>query len=792
MHIFSGPRLLLTAAVAILACSAGTASAARLTLKDGRTLEGRVARLSSMVDKPDAAKSSEGVQSQLIVLVDDDLRRTFVPKFQIAAVDEKDVAENQERIALKQPVTRNGPHVAGVGPIIDITPFDEYGRRTLKMIGGQGVETVIQGITLLTPHWVKVEALQQEGRPLIWEERLATSSIPPATLDKMLSHVLDPAKLDQRLASVRFYLQSERFKDAEERLKTIIADFPEGKQQYQPTVVRLRQAYARRILSEIRSRRDSGQHFLSYSMLEHFPTEDVAGETLVAVREMIDQYNLEAVQVRETLEHFDADLARIKDSAFKAQLQAVRDEMFAEMNVNELPRLAAYRQLLDDPTLQPEDRAALAISGWLIGSGEAMRRLPVAVSLYEMRNLVRQYINEPVRINRDRILDDAKRQEAATPQYVAKLLSHMKPALPPGTAVADQPNLFRHEIEALNGEPTISYSVQLPPEYDPLRVYPTIVTLHSAVTTPEQQIEWWAGKWDDKGNRLGQATRNGYIVIAPAWGKLEQREYKYSAHEHAAVLNSLRDACRRYGVDTDRVFLTGHSMGGDAAWDLAVSHPDLWAGVIPFAAQADRFVSHYWENAKYIPFYLVCGELDGEKGMRNSRDLDRYMKNYYNATVVEFQGRGHEDFSDEILRVFDWMSRFQRNFFPREFKARSMRRWDNYFWWVEMNDLPAKTLVDPAHWPPPRNTIAALTEASLTATNGVNVRTGAASVTVWLSPEMVNFSQPVRVTVNGGRLKTGEPYLEPDMTVMLEDARTRGDRQHPFWAKVETSKPPSR
>ena len=68
------------------------------------------------------------------------------------------------------------------------------------------------------------------------------------------------------------------------------------------------------------------------------------------------------------------------------------------------------------------------------------------------------------------------------------------------------------------------YLVQLPPEYDPNRKYPTIVTLHSERTTPEIQIDWWAGPWKEKKSkdgtvikeRFGQGTRFGYIVIAPA------------------------------------------------------------------------------------------------------------------------------------------------------------------------------------------------------------------------------------------------------------------------------------
>jgi hypothetical protein len=59
-----------------------------------------------------------------------------------------------------------------------------------------------------------------------------------------------------------------------------------------------------------------------------------------------------------------------------------------------------------------------------------------------------------------------------------------------------------------------------------------------------------------------------------------------------------------------------------------------------------------------------------------------------------------------------------------------------------------------------------------------------AKLAVWLSPEWVNFDLPVTVTVGGTRLGT-KHIIKPSVLDMLEDARTRADRQHPFWAKVE-------
>jgi predicted esterase len=353
-------------------------------------------------------------------------------------------------------------------------------------------------------------------------------------------------------------------------------------------------------------------------------------------------------------------------------------------------------------------------------------------------------------------------------------------------SASPRPGYYELEVVGVADAPPVKYLVQLPPEYDPYRRYPAIVTLHGARSTPALQIDWWAGAWAEGGWRRGQATRHGYIVIAPQWAAEHQRKYGYSLREHAAVLSSLRDACRRFSIDTDRVFLTGHSMGGDAAWDIGLAHPDLWAGVIPIVARSDKYCLRYWKNAKLVPFYFVCGELDGNRMSVNAVDFDRYFKHFgYNCTVVEYLGRGHDSYSDEIQRLFDWMSRFKRDFFPREFATSTMRRWDNFFWWVELEELPPRATVEPVDWPPPSGTRAAETTASITVTGAIYVRSGAGSVTVWLSPEMIDFQQPVNVVVNRRRLTSARQFVEPDLETLLEDVLLRGDRQHPFWAKME-------
>ncbi|HVC99298.1 MAG TPA: alpha/beta hydrolase-fold protein, partial [Pirellulales bacterium] len=633
-----------------------------------------------------------------------------------------------------------------------------------------------------------VEAIEfSEGKNYIWDMRIATSSMPPATLRQILGHAIHRDKIEERLQLARLFLLSERYKDAERELEEIVRDFPESEKQFTATVRELKQQFARRALAEIERRRDAGQHQFAATMLQSFPTDGVAGETLQAVKQMVEDHRGEINVFVDILKRLEADIAAIAagDSVLDERLKPIHEEIKNELSIHSIGRMAAYRQSWDEDSVDTEQKVALAVSGWMVGENDALRKLPVALSLFETRNLLRRYLTEPIKLKRAQILEEFESQEGAAPEMVARLLEHMLPPLPAPEPEKEQPGLFKLEVDTLSGEPPVTYYVQLPPEYDPHRWYPTVVTLHGTGTTPRLQIDWWAGSRAGNGQRLGQATRHGYIVVAPAWAKKEQTGYKYSAAEHAAVLNTLRDACRRFSIDTDRVFLSGHSMGGDAAWDIGLAHPDLWAGVVPIAARADKFVTRLWENARNMNLYFVGGELDGDNSVHNAKEFDRYMKPGYNVTVAEFQGRGHEDFSDEILRLFDWMDLHVRDFFPKEFKCHTMRPWDNYFWWVELDAFASKSIFDPDDWPPPRGLRPATTSATANVNNGFNVSTGAGKVTFWLSPSIINFKQRTTLTVNGTRARLGGPFVEPDLAVMLDDVRTRGDRRHPFWAKVE-------
>jgi len=773
-----------------LALASASSLAATIQLVDGRTLTGKWVKVGGVAEDPTNPTPGAGeVKVESILVIDDGLRRTFVCSRRVRDILDAQ-AEKPVLIRLWQNDASYGAAIGRVGRLVRVTPFDEFGRRVYEMQAAGGPLSVVQGITEVTPVYTRVKGLVSEPRSYVWDMRIATSSIPRQSLSRILNRVTADGDAEARLQVVRLYLQSKRFRDARRELEAVAKAFPEMVD-LEDDIRQLRQLGARTILDEIELRRDSGQLTLSRALLKNFPSEEVAGATLERVRELLAELDASDAQRKLVNQLITEHVSQLKEPAAQKVAKEIQEEIARDLNSMTLPRMAAYLQLAQGDALSAEQRVALAVSGWLLGTNRATDNLAVALSLVDVRTKVLEYLREKSAINRDRLLVELRDMEGSGVDRVAELLKLIKPPLEIPADSERGPGC--HELSvSLGRDETARYFIQLPPEYDPLRSYPTIITLAGEGYTPQQQLDYWAGPpnvVDPKAPpvRRGQAMRHGYITIAVDWRRRGQFNYEYSAREHQIVLAAYRDAMRRFAIDTNRVFLTGHDIGGDAAWDIGLAHPDMWAGVMPFIASADRYVGWYWQNAEYVPMYIVAGEMDGTKMADNSRELDRYLKKpRFDATVVEFLGRGHEPFSDEIQRLFDWMGRKKRGPSPGEFTTYTMRPWDNFFWWVEFADLPTKSMVHPTAWPPRRGVRAARLQCRKYEGNKLGVIARAGRTTVWLSPDVVDFDQPIKVELNGRSIVDRDNPVQPELSVLMEDVRTRGDRWRPFWAKVES------
>lgn len=93
-----------------------------------------------------------------------------------------------------------------------------------------------------------------------------------------------------------------------------------------------------------------------------------------------------------------------------------------------------------------------------------------------------------------------------------------------------------------------------------------------------------------------------YIVVAP-----QCPADTYWSENRTYLLEILEEVIREYLVDRKRIFLTGFSMGGHGAFDLAAKTKDIFAAVAPIAGW---YKVNEAMNLTSIPIWAFHGEED--------------------------------------------------------------------------------------------------------------------------------------------------------------------------------------
>ena len=161
-----------------------------------------------------------------------------------------------------------------------------------------------------------------------------------------------------------------------------------------------------------------------------------------------------------------------------------------------------------------------------------------------------------------------------------------------------------------DGRGAATYLLQLPPEYRLGRNWPVLgrAAPHSG-ETPEDQLKHWSKA----------AGENGYILVAPEWTEESAAGLQLQRPRTCRGAGYAARSRRRFAVDSDRVFLSGYGQGGEMAFDVGLSHPDLFAGVLPMSAGPRKFGGKYPNNGQFLPFYMVDGDRSGTEMKKNLR-----------------------------------------------------------------------------------------------------------------------------------------------------------------------------
>jgi predicted peptidase len=220
-------------------------------------------------------------------------------------------------------------------------------------------------------------------------------------------------------------------------------------------------------------------------------------------------------------------------------------------------------------------------------------------------------------------------------------------------AAQPQTNLVDETLETVTKE-ILDYYLYYPQDYDvhPQKEFPILLFLHGG---------------GESGDTLGALKKNGppklivegkqfpFLILAP------QNPYQKKWWNTRAVNQLLDSVVANNRVDKKRIYLTGLSRGGGAAWEMAVQYPEKFAALavvcgmtpVPYAAWID----------KNMPIWVFHGEEDESIPISESETMVNRLKEMgHDVKFTRYPGVGHDSWVKAYTteELYEWFVQQKR------------------------------------------------------------------------------------------------------------------------------------
>ena len=196
----------------------------------------------------------------------------------------------------------------------------------------------------------------------------------------------------------------------------------------------------------------------------------------------------------------------------------------------------------------------------------------------------------------------------------------------------------------------VPYALYVPHTPRPASGFPLLLALHGG---GDDHTKFFTGY--DHGALLRAAEAAGMVVAAPR----TQPYGGYGEAEQGEVLAVRTDVLRLMSIDPDRIYLFGHSMGGQGALEIASAYPTGFAAVASFAGPLD---SRRAAQLSGFPVYIAHGDRDQVISVEASRRMVQVLaENGVPIQYHEIAGADHNSHvAREMLAMLQWLATHRR------------------------------------------------------------------------------------------------------------------------------------
>jgi len=147
-----------------------------------------------------------------------------------------------------------------------------------------------------------------------------------------------------------------------------------------------------------------------------------------------------------------------------------------------------------------------------------------------------------------------------------------------------------------------------------------------------------------------------FIVVSPQCPKDD-----WWPDKTEMLINLLDDIVARYNVDTERIYLTGLSMGGFGTWTLATKYPERFAAIAPICGGGKPIFA---ARLKDIPIWAFHGAKDKVVPLSESEEMVNAVNSKGgNAKLTVYPDAGHDCWTVTYnnQQLYDWFLQHKRS-----------------------------------------------------------------------------------------------------------------------------------
>ena len=253
------------------------------------------------------------------------------------------------------------------------------------------------------------------------------------------------------------------------------------------------------------------------------------------------------------------------------------------------------------------------------------------------------------------------------------------------------------------------YWLYVPKTYTGRQPFPLVVSLHG---------HGWYRPFQGYPREVEKERYKDQAIVLSPHGR---GSIDYMLASEDDVIRCIEETGKDYNIDSDRVYLTGRSMGGTGTWNIGLKFPDVFAGLAPIAGNADSKawerlwgwpkpddstigkvkavvsyaidpVSHA-ENLANLPVFCLHGSDDPVVPTDHSRSMAqrvRGLKRDYPFIYREPKGAGHGAFTQQLIdEQRKWLLGQRRVAVPKRVCLRTMKLRHGQACWLKLEALAA-------------------------------------------------------------------------------------------------------